>query len=174
MKEYIPLDSIHTPTPLASPPSSWGQTIHTNFDFFHNPPGCSIRNGGAFQNPNNSWTKVPFDGADLRDTHGFHSATNNPEKVIVPPGCDGWYDLSFSGSWQNNATGRRSVRINWGSETRTLFTGAPYVGATHWVTAAWTIYCSAGTEIEVEMFQDSGGALSVGSCQLNFRWVAAL
>ena len=69
-------------------------------------PGCSVSSNGSSSQiaASNALTRVNFDGAEYRDTNGYHSAASNPSKITVPniTSLSGLYTLSARVEFDDN------------------------------------------------------------------------
>lgn len=129
--------------------------------------GCRAQHSANQSINNDTWTTVAFDGEEW-DTNAYHDLVTNNSRITIPPGKAGKYLIGFTGYFADNATGVRGCKLVW--------TGAPnpiaggLFAANPTVTAAFGyIHCAtvfnfaAGEYIEVQVYQNSGGALNLGA-----------
>lgn len=118
--------------------------------------------------PNSAYTAISFDAASF-DSNGFWSA-GAPTRLTVPAGGDGVYIVSTEAHWQASAVGNRglALHVNGASYEGQVFgpncggVGQPFQGF------AKQVELVAGDYVEIQAFQDSGGALNVlGSAELS-------
>lgn len=135
--------------------------------------GCRIHRTTAQPVPHNTHTAVLWN-AETRDTHAFHDLATNPDRVTIPEGRDGTYELVASGAFATNTTGRRvlsldmtGTRIEQVALNATSSTGplAPLI-------SSGPVAMVAGDYFQVLAYQDSGGALDIITTPAN--WWAAL
>lgn len=100
--------------------------------------------------------------AETVDTHGFHDATTNPERLTIPPGQGGWYALA--GSWApGTAPGTGATRVV--ARLRVNGTDIPggafeAPGGVFTTPAVSTVALLAdGDYIDLAIFHDAGGAI---------------
>ncbi len=99
------------------------------------------------------------------DTNDLHDIVVNNSRITIPDNEDGRYLISASLSLTANATGDRRIRIQKNGATTERRVVIANAGIGSFVTA--TIFDEldlvAGDFIEVESFQNSGGALTLRS-----------
>lgn len=124
------------------------------------PPGVRVRNSAAQSIAHNTWTSLTFDTED-RDPDGYHSTSSNTSRLTVPAGLSGWYGYAGAAEIQN---GTNQVGI------RVLRDGATRVGSEDLrdqtssnptrVQTSGYIYLEANQYLELQVWQNSGGALN--------------
>jgi hypothetical protein len=143
------------------------KATNTDMDFTWSTPsatafvGCSLENAST-SIANNTDTYLTFSG-ELYDTDAMHSTSTNTSRITIPSGKGGYYEFRWSMVWDNNTTNNRRIRL--------VKNGASYefgpiltirgVGLTG-LTNSTVVSTVAGDYWELQAFQDSGGALSVG------------
>lgn len=107
--------------------------------------------------PNNAYTAVSFDATDFDRMGGAGSSAAKLECTR-----SGLYMLSLDLELAGNSTGQRLVRVTRsGSLVRgSLAEGRPTASALK-MGHSFTFLADKGDEVQVEVFQDSGGALNV-------------
>lgn len=115
---------------------------------------------------------------ELLDTEGGHSTTvNNSRYTVQVPGL---YLVSYSMSFQSNATGNRACRValnggNAFTQGGASFAGAACSGSNSWIGGGTTlIQLAAGDYVELQGWQNSGGLLATNNnyTGMNLMWVA--
>lgn len=111
--------------------------------------------------PNATWTAIDFEGPDVFDGAAMHDIASNNSNINTPVG--GLYQVSFKMQFATNATGYRKVRM--------LSTGTPIAGAEFsasavtgdvtTVTGSLIVPFVVGANVRLEVYQTSGGNLSV-------------
>ena len=171
---YIDPEIIHTPATGTAPPASWGGVVRDNLEFLARIPGCVVDRSATMNLPNGAgtWTSVPFTAADLRDTDNYHSTTTDPEKIIIPSGLGGWYELGIYASIQQSTSGHRASRaiIN-GSSTIFLERNTGASGGNHLICSQRPALLNAGDSVEFQIAQNSGVTLTLNLAQ---AWVRFL
>lgn len=111
-----------------------------------------------------AWTSVAFAGADRHDTHGFHDPAVTNSRIIVPTGRGGYYDVTATVGFVQNATGLRGIRFLLNGATRIggeVLVPTVADGANGWRMTVTTNYLLvAGDYVEVQVWQNSGGNLN--------------
>lgn len=145
------------------------------------PALCRVRATGAQSIANNTFVTLTFDAEDV-DTTGMHStAVNTGRLTAVYPG---WYQLFGANCWAAGgaaATSRRMAHyiVNGGSGLTGSIGGG--TGMNSIMPAVWRpihLYLNVGDYVEVQVYQDTGGALSTYVALSNYqpsadiRWVS--
>jgi hypothetical protein len=120
--------------------------------------------------PDANPTFVQLTAADEFDSNAFHDPAVNSTRITIPAGLGGVYLFGGSVEWASNGTGRRlaEVILNGGSAILgaksqiAAATGAP----TRQDTGATVYLFVAGDRIEMNVTQNSGGALSLDTAVL--------
>lgn len=106
---------------------------------------------------------------ERKDTNGFHSLVSNTERLTVPTGGDGWYDITGGVSWEQvTASGVRRVQIRLNGTTVLASVGQYFPTAT---ALGVTNVCDqvvsrkyelvATDYVELVVFHDTGANLKV-------------
>jgi hypothetical protein len=122
--------------------------------------GSSIY-GSGLTIANNTSTIATFP-SERFDTAGFHSTSVNTGRFTIPAGYAGWYVINARFRWDQNATGTRSMIVKKNGST---------LAASSELQGNVTIYqgnqietldlFAAGDYVEFEVFQNSGGNLTM-------------
>ena len=125
---------------------------------------------------NNTHTSVTFT-AEFIDTDGFHSNITNTSRITIPSGKDGIYRVFGQVTYNADGTGNRRASI---AKNGTRFRQTINVAsatASSFATAEGIFSLVAGDYVEVQAFQNSGGALdldySLGYCKLQVEFLGA-
>lgn len=131
------------------------------------PPIARLRQTSAQSITNNAWQAVNFNAEDI-DTDGGHDNATNNTRWTCPR--TGWYWIGGGVGFSPNTTGLRGVRwavngtaLNGGESLNPTSTSGS-VGS-RIAARSMLVNLTAGQYLEMECFQNSGGALnaSVGS-----------
>jgi hypothetical protein len=95
--------------------------------------------------------------AERYDTDGYRSSGSD---FVIPSGLAGYYMLTANVEWASNSTGRRHARIIGPDHQAYVFQNAVN-GFSTGVTLTWVGYLAVSDAINVESWQDSGGALNI-------------
>lgn len=109
-------------------------------------------------------TTLSFD-TEEHDAFAMH-AGGSPSRLTVPVGMTGVFLVMASVSYAANATGIRGARLVKNGVTDLTIAFLPAVsssGLGPTVVVSWLGTLTAGDYVEVQAFQDSGGALNTGS-----------
>ena len=121
--------------------------------------GASIY-GTGLTIANNTLTIMTFP-SERFDTSNFHSTSVNTGRYTIPSGFDGWYTINTRFRWDKNALGIRTLNIKKNGSTiaanEVIGSASAYIGNN----LNTLDYLVAGDYIECEVFQSSGGNLSV-------------
>lgn len=132
--------------------------------------------------PTGSFTALQFNGTDEVDNLGIHDPVTNNSRFVIGLALGWWYvQAKFACSATAAAQQRRSrLILNGGTGINGGYSGTPVYSATAMTGGFWTIESSsvvqatASTDyVEVQGFQDSGGALNtVVSGDLRCQFIA--
>jgi len=121
--------------------------------------GVRLTKSGGQSITNNTGTMVTWD-TETYDTNGYHSTSTNTSRITIPAGKAGYYSITATGGFSGNVTGQRYYAF-YKNGTLELIIGraAGYSADTVLSgTAVWNL--AVGDYIELECFQNSGGALN--------------
>lgn len=132
------------------------------------PPGCKVRVSGTLSLVNNTNTLLPWSTSHTTKEYEVggtwhNGGGGNPERLTVPSGMDGYYDISWAVTYPTAAGNLRIANLNKNGATITqgepilevsaLF-GTCISGQRSMVSAA------AGDYFSVTYFQNSGGTIN--------------
>jgi len=144
------------------------KATNTDMDFTWTTPssgstfvGCSLENA-AISISNNTDTIATFSG-ELYDTDSMHSTSSNTSRITIPTGKGGYYEIRWSAIWASSTSGNRRIRL---LKNGSSFEFGPIqtvagVGLTM-IANSSVVSTVAGDYWELQVFQDSGGALNIG------------
>lgn len=122
-------------------------------------PSAMLARNTVQSHANNAWSVVSMNLAVV-DTHGGWSGGGYAAPIA------GIYDVAASGSWASNVTGRRGVRLtvngSFAANTSAIITPAGS-GEISLAGSSSLLNLAAGDLVEVETYQNSGGALNNGA-----------
>jgi len=96
------------------------------------------------------------------DTDAFHSTSSNTGRITIPAGKAGYYRLSANLTFAKNATGERFlILLKNGTKVNQQSYGNFGSGAYISMSFSDVIYLAVSDYIELQTYQDSGGALSI-------------
>lgn len=109
-------------------------------------------------------------GAEEYDTDAIHDNATNPSRFTVPAGKGGKYRLTATVRWAANATGYRRLEFKKNGVDVNLAVQAPgmtgtYISQVH----TRTIDLAAADYVEVQVTQNSGGALNVDFANMSIE-----
>lgn len=129
------------------------------------PAGCQAYNSTTQSINSGTFTALSLD-SERWDTDAYHSNTVNNTRLTIPAGRSGQYRISGASHFTNgSASGGRFLRLVKNGVTFLRETGTSIVSAAHGFRGevSTEVFLSAGDYIEMQGYQDSGGALAVGS-----------
>lgn len=136
-----------------------------------NGVSVALSKSAAQSVPNDTLTKVLIDTVTGTDPFSFFDAANN--RIVIPTGMSGMYDVFIAGYWTSHATAgtMRMVSIAYGAVGGSAFTIAEQIlpavaGKDIWQQASLPNAFSAGQFIEFYCHQISGGALNLNLMRL--------
>jgi hypothetical protein len=124
--------------------------------------GCRATKTGSNQTiSNNTYTLVTFN-AETYDTDGFHSTSVNTERMTIPAGLAGYYQVTANVGFNTNTTGRRLLQIK--KNGSAIAVGEASSATTDNYPAFNTsiiVNLTVGDYVDLEVYQTSGGSLDV-------------
>lgn len=124
--------------------------------------GCRATKTGSNQSiSNNTYTLVTFN-AETYDTDGFHSTSTNTERMTIPAGLAGYYEVTASVGFDTNTTGRRLLQIR-KNGTAIALTEVSSATSTNYpaFNASIVVNLAVGDYVDFEAYQTSGASLDV-------------
>lgn len=122
---------------------------------------------------NTTWTSLTWDSEDFDTADGasstYHSTSANTDRLTVPSGLDGYYQVQVNLIWDTNTTGVRSLRILLNGSTNIAVARVSAVSGGSYGTGMFsgTLYnLAAGDYVTCEVHQDSGGNRAVDGTSL--------
>lgn len=126
--------------------------------------GCKVYYTTTASINNTTDTKLAFD-TEIFDTDAFHDNASNNSRITIPSGKAGYYALGAQISWDTNTSGQRNMRfmLNGSTDIRGAHQQVPpnSTGLIYEIHAIASL--SVADYVEVNVWQNSGGARTVGS-----------
>ena len=121
--------------------------------------GCSLWNNADLVTSNNTFTSVTYNSENY-DTDGFHSTSTNTNRITIPSGKGGKYEISCCIQWDNSATGLRQAFLFKNGAGWLDFYG-PASSSSRSTYFLYTIEdLSPGDYLSIEIRQTTGGAFT--------------
>jgi hypothetical protein len=124
--------------------------------------GASVYKTASQTINNSTETALTFNAEDY-DTDAFHDNSTNNTRMTIPTGKGGRYLVTATSAFFNNATGQRTAYIY--KNGSTLLNTAQVAGVSGtidaFVTTSYVVNVSAADYLEIKVFQNSGGTLTV-------------
>lgn len=150
--------------------------------FAQKPPMAQLRQIVAQSIASGSFVAITFTAADVdQDFAGTFGHSNSVNTSRYTANYAGWYEVSGAVAWAANATGRRASQwfVN-GAGVAGSQQATPATAANDAEVPARTmmIYLNVNDYIELQGFQESGGALNTfvgstpGQSHMMVRWVS--
>lgn len=139
---------------------------HVYANRYFNPAICSVKQAGAAQSIANGSTGVAITwDTDVYDPLNMHDTGTNTDRITIPTGYGGTYQVCISYGFASNATGRRGLYVGLNSSTSIWAqSGAmvlpPYNGASVRLSVSTVCQLADGDYVRAICFQESGGSLS--------------
>jgi hypothetical protein len=103
-------------------------------------------------------------GSENFDTNTFHDNTTNNSRMTIPSGKGGYYLVTCAMQFASNDTGFRAVILNKnGSNYQNLNWVDADSGNNIWASGSATVSCVPTDYLEIEVYQNSGGALNLNA-----------
>lgn len=134
--------------------------VRDNLSFLYSPPKVYASRSAAKSITNATVTQYDFD-QESYDTDAMHSTSTNTTRVTIKTA--GVYVFTAAVSWASNTTGRRLAQflINGATtgpaDDKSVVGGA---GGEHSVTLVWSQSFAVNDYVELNVYQNSGGALN--------------
>ena len=124
--------------------------------------GASVYKTASQTINNATETALTFNAEDY-DTDAFHDNSTNNTRMTIPTGKGGRYLVTATSAFLNNATGQRTVYIYKNGSTLLNTAQLPGVSGTidAFVTTSYVVNVSAADYLEIKVFQNSGGTLTM-------------
>ena len=120
--------------------------------------GCSVWKNADVGINNATYTTVDYNQENY-DTDGFHSNSVNPSRITIPTGKGGKYQIFCVIIFDNSTVGGRQILLNKnGGTILQNYGSAPTGRNTQTLYTVETL--SAGDYLEVQIYQNCGGALT--------------
>lgn len=149
-------------------------TYYSGILFLENPPLFKATTTVSVSIPNNAFTPMTWNN-NVVDTYNGHSTVTNPSRYVAQ--VAGWYHVTGAIQWANNTTGIRDVIF---SVNGTLVGEAFNGGWTGWngsglscglTGAPGPLFLNVNDYVELQVFQNSGGALNALVGMFSVLWV---
>jgi len=123
--------------------------------------GCSVYNSASFSISSGVDTTLTWN-SEFFDTNGFHSTSSNTERITIPTGYGGKYQISVSNRWEANGTGNRNMTLFKNNNKLFDFMDmGGFSGSLTNVTRSIILDLAAGDYIFIKAFQNSGSTLTM-------------
>lgn len=168
---YVDPQIVHDPSTGAAPPAAWGDAVRDGLEFLARRPGvvCAWTGSQSVPSGPSSFDLSFAGGQDIRDTDGFHSSTEDPERFTVPSGLGGWYRIVGAARIQANGAGYRDIRIrvNGASASETSLVRRPAIAGTDiFFQVTEMVHLNGGDYVTLAVAQTSGTTLAVTRARL--------
>lgn len=133
-------------------------------------PHCRVYKTTSTTLTHNVANYPSYDGERV-DVGAMHSTGTNPNRITIPAGAGGWYDIGAWADFTANSTGLRAIifRLN-GAGLLHQQNDTPANATTWYMGAHFQYQLAAGDYFEVGYFQTSGGNLNVNTQEVWATW----
>jgi hypothetical protein len=146
---------------------SWLETIADDLNYFNDPPRVKCYRDAVYGITDDTDTMVAWN-AEEYDTDTMHSTSTNTTRLTATTG--GRYEFSCRIVFAANSTGYRRLKMWKNGAAGTLIDSdidnSPTAGAFSRLFCSSWVTLAAGDYIEAQVYQDSGGDLSVQGAAL--------
>nr|WP_247650835.1 right-handed parallel beta-helix repeat-containing protein [Sphingomonas sp. S2M10] len=170
--DVVPLEypAAYVPSYITECTADASVANFTTSDFGKN---AAVATGsGALTIANSAWADVTFD-LDVIDPQALHSVTSNTQRIYVRD--TGWYDVQALIRFAMNGTGLRQARIKKNNvviDRTAVSVAGSAVSPSSLILSAYE-FARMGDYFSVEVFQNSGGDLSLQANESRFTVRAA-
>ena len=126
-------------------------------------PRCRLTHSSSQSIGNASWGTLSFN-TETYDVRSMHSVIINTDRITIPSGTGGLYEVGGSASWANSSVGDRRLQILVNGSTSIAVVGQPSLdgGTLNTEMDIYTQYrLSAGDYLTFRGYQTSGGNLAI-------------
>jgi hypothetical protein len=122
--------------------------------------GCLVSKTAAQTIANGVASSLSFD-EEIHDTDAFHSNTVSPERITIPQGLAGTYQIYGSVQWEADATNLRytEIRVNGTPIARTAHNTIGGASLTQNISVTYAL--AVADIVTLYVYQNSGGGLDV-------------
>lgn len=156
---YAALSTVQATDPGDILTAAWCDQVDENFQFFADPPACSVFNSTAVAVGNNT-NHIMVAGSENYDNDAMHSTSSNTSRITVQTA--GRYLAIATVSFAANATGNRQAEFYVNGVTSgggALIDNAGASNSTGLLLVRMLVL-SVGDYVEVNVVQRSGGNLN--------------
>lgn len=123
--------------------------------------GVSLTKSAAQSLSNATLTQITWD-TEAWDTHGFHDNSTNNQRITIPSGKAGYYQVNAYVGFAANSTGVRSgaLRLNGTTDLIGADLQGQANGAFTTMILSKIVSASVGDYYSIYMYQNSGGSLN--------------
>lgn len=127
--------------------------------------GASVNNTSTNSINNTTDTIVTFNSVQRDDCTCYSAGT--PNRLTIPSGGDGWWQVSVSGAWDNNGTNIRNLSLWKNGAIIDSGLTSTYINigsATEYV--SYGLYLVATDYVQLDVWQNSGGTRTINKVNL--------
>jgi hypothetical protein len=123
--------------------------------------GCSVYNSASFSISSGVDTTLTWN-SEFFDTNAFHDTSTNTDRITIPTGYGGKYQISVANRWEANGTGNRNMTLfKNGAKLFDFMDMGGFAGSITTVTRTIILNLAAGDYISIKAFQNSGSTLTM-------------
>lgn len=141
--------------------TDWNTYVRDNLNALKVPPMCRVYRTAAQSIPNVTWTSLQFT-AERYDTAGLHSTVSNTDRITIPAGAAGVYELVAHAFLQISTAPTRIIALMKNGTTELVRSRYPLqIYAQSVLHVATHAYLSVGDYVTCRVYHDQGSALTV-------------
>lgn len=161
---FVDPDTVHVPSAGNTAPAAWGVTVNDDLNYFNDPPRVKVYRSAVYGIVTATNTMVAWN-AEEWDTDTMHSTSSNTTRLVAT--TPGRYEFKCRIVFDAHATATIGRRLkiwkngNSGELLDSDIVETPSGGSYARLFCSSWVTLDAGDYIEAEVYQDSGGDLSV-------------
>lgn len=144
--------------------TDWNTYVRDNLGALKVPAMCRVYKSSSQSISNTTWTAITFN-AERYDTAAMHSTVTNTDRITIPSGWSGVYELVFQCDFATSGSGADrigAINVNGASDlVRCRY--PPQATFAHRIHVATSAYLTAGDYVTARVYQSSGGALTINA-----------
>lgn len=160
---FVDPNAVHNPATGTAAPAAWGDTVRDSLFAVQNVPLVRVHRTTTMSITTATETPVLFD-TELIDTHGMHSTAALTDRLTVPTGWAGYWNIRAGYRWAPTVSGgtRRYFRLKINASIIIASTDVDVGGSGYAEGQVACIWGGApGDYFTVSGYQDSTGNLDL-------------
>jgi hypothetical protein len=122
--------------------------------------GCYLRGSGNQSISSATTTTITWTAENF-DTNAFHDNSTNPERITIPAGCAGKYQIDVAVFYAGNGSGARELYIYLNNTTYYNYQVQGGNASANCINTSFILDLAVGDYLAIKTYQDSGCAINV-------------